>query len=520
MKISVCIQREIARSIELGLSNRIIARHLGISPTTVSDFRKRLLISNKTYQDLARLDDSSFLSALGTKTKVYNSAKKAVDWSHIQDELRRPNVTLNLLWQEYLYCNKDVPTMCLSYSQFGRLFNKWLKTQRISMRQIHVPGERFFVDFCGQSIDIVNSITGETRKAYIFVGVLGASSYIFAHAVSSQSSKDWIECHIQAFKFLEGVPKQVVPDNLKAAVIKHTKNEIQINREYQECAEHYNFLINPARSRKPKDKSLAEIGVQIVQRCILARFRNIKFFSIEELNAEIAKGIALINKKASKSYGNKNRHQRFLEMDKPVLLPLPMQPYEISSWIHNVTISDDYHVEYSGSYYSVPYQYRFHKVDLRITRTMIEVLLNRQGIACHQLLSTPGISRLTEHMPESHRYQLNQEPEALLAWAEQIGPSVLLWVQYNLENRKDFANGLKAVKNLRNWVRESQNHARLETACEFALHYNIFSFSRLKNIVGSGCDIRQPIEQTSWVKQHCNLRGSEYYRIKETINAD
>jgi len=520
MKIPIQIQREIARMIDLGLSNRKIADYLDISSTTVSKFRKLMHVSGKNYLDIAKLDDESFSSAVGTKSKVCTSTKFLIDWPHIQDELRHANMTLLLLWQEYLHCNKDTPENCLSYSQFNRRFKAWLKTQRISMRQIHSPGEKLFVDFCGRVMTVINPDTGEPQKAYVFVGVLGASSYIFAYAVSTQSSADWIECHIRAFHFLGGVPKQVVSDNLKAAVIKHTKYSVEINQAYGDCAEHYQFLINPTRTRKPKDKSLAEVGVKIVQQCILARLRHRKFFSIEELNQEIAKGIEQINLQKRKAYNNKSRYQRFIELDKPALHPLPESEHERASWVYNIKIPDDYHVEHGGSFYSVPYQYRFHRVDLKITQTMLTVMLNRQCIACHPLLSTPGISRLPEHMPESHRFQEQQEPTALLEWAARIGPSVLLWVQMIFEKRRDFANGLKAVRKLRSWAKETQNYAQLEAACEFALHYNIFSFQRLKNIVISRLFLHSQPEFSVGGQQHCNLRGSEYFKSGDLNNAN
>ncbi len=134
------------------------------------------------------------------------------------------------------------------------------------MRQFHKPGEKVFVDFCGRTMPIINPDSGESTPAQVFVGVLGGSGLTFAYAVPSQKTHDWIECHIKMFDFFGGVPQQVVPDNLKSAIIKHNRDEVITNAAYADWAEHYDVLIAPARSRKPKDKSLAEVGVQIVQR--------------------------------------------------------------------------------------------------------------------------------------------------------------------------------------------------------------------------------------------------------------
>ena len=230
------------------------------------------------------------------------------------------------------------------------------------MRQFHLPGEKMFVDFCGKTVPILNIDTGEETKAQIFVAALGGSSYTFAYAVGSQSSVDWVKCHVEAMKYFGGVPKQVIPDNLKAAIIKNTKYDVVVNQAFEECAEHYGFLIIPARVKKPKDKALAEVSVQIVQRWVLARLRHRKFFNLDELNQAILECLEILNKKQTRAYP-KSRFQLFTELEKPVLLPLPAQEYEISSWLYQVKVPEDYHIKYNESYYSVPYQHRFKKVD-------------------------------------------------------------------------------------------------------------------------------------------------------------
>jgi len=153
------------------------------------------------------------------------------------------------------------------------------------MRQIHKAGEKLFVDYAGQSLPIINPHSGEITAAQIFVAVLGASSYTFAEATLSQNLSDWLGSHRRAFEFYGGVPEIVIPDNLKSAVSKPCRYEPDLNPSYQELAEHYGTAVIPARVRKPKDKAKAEVGVQIVERWILARLRNQRFFSLAEASA-------------------------------------------------------------------------------------------------------------------------------------------------------------------------------------------------------------------------------------------
>ena len=510
MKTPIFVQRNIVRLIERDLSNRAIGRQLSISHNTVESIRIRLKATGLSYTDLASLDDQTFAVRLGTTSNPNPSGKVVPNWGIVQEELPQRDVTLTLLWEEYRVTNQEQLDCCLSYSQFQKRYNAWLKTQRISMRQFHKPGEKLFVDFCGRTMPIINPESGEVSVAQVFVGVLGGSSYTFACAVPSQKVADWIECHIRAFEFFGGVTQQVVPDNLKSAIIKHTPQEIVTNAAYADCAEHYDVLINPARSRKPKDKSLAEIGVQIVQRWVLAPLRKRTFFSIDELNAEIARRVDLLNNKITKKY-QKSRVERFTEIDKPALRPLPTHRYECVAWKYKVRVPDNYHVEYAGSFYSVPYQYRLHLVDLRATCRTVEVLLNRRRIASHVLRTESGCSTLEDHMPIEHLRQSEQDPDTLLEWAEGIGPNVLAWISGNLLQRRDFANGLKSARNLRRWAREEQNHERLDSACAFALKLGVLSFQRLKSIIANRSDLRVLVEMTAWVKQHGNLRGPEYY---------
>lgn len=511
MRIPVSIQREIVRLMRAGLSGNQIAIRLNFSPTTVRTYQAHVAALQCHPDELLQMEDNDFMKYLGTRKTAYKSEKITPDWSFIQQELSKKNVTLTLLWEEYLRSVADSPEYTLSYPQFSRRYQAWLKSQRISMRQFFKPGDKMFVDYCGQTVPVTDPDSGNITHAQVFVAVLGASSYTFAYAVPGQKSEHWLKCHVEAFAFFGGVPQEVVPDNLKAAVIKHTAREIIINQAYEDCADHYHFLINPARSRKPKDKSLAEIGVQIVQRWILAALRNRSFFSMEELNIAISAGIEKMNAKESRSY-KASRLQRFNNAEKAALQPLPPHHYELAQWHYHIRVPDDYHICWQQNYYSVPFRYRFSHVDLRITDTTLEILLNRKRLALHPLLTAPGKSTHYDHMPDEHKHQAGQEPESLLEWAENIGPSVRRWIQLNLEQRRDFANGLKSARQFRNWVREEQNHPRAESGCEFALRYGILSFQQLKRIIKNQADLQSTTEATSWVIAHGNLRGADYYK--------
>ena len=210
-------------------------------------------------------------------------------------------------------------------------------------------GERLFVDYAGQTIDVIDPRTGEVRTAQLFVAALGASSYTFAEATWTQSLPDWIASHVRAFAFLGGVTAQIVSDNLKAGVTKACFYDPVINRTYGDLATHYDTAVVPARPHKPKDKSKVEGAVLLVERWILARLRNRQFFSLEDVNAAIRPLLDRLNDKVSRHLGA-SRRQLFEQLDKPALKPLPVAPYVYAEW-KKCRAGIDYHIAIDKHYY-------------------------------------------------------------------------------------------------------------------------------------------------------------------------
>ena len=246
------------------------------------------------------------------------------DFVAIAQELKKKGMTRQLLWEEYAQAHPDNH---YSYSRFAVLFKRWRCKQQLSMRQQHRVGEKLFVDYCGPTLAVVNPDTGESREAQVFVAVLGASSYTYAEATWSQSLPDWIGSHVRAFEFYGGLPEVVVPDNLKSAVSKACRYDPDINPTYQQMAEHYGVAVVPARPYKPKDKSKAEVGVQLVERWIMMRLRKQTFYTLASLNQAIKLLLEDLNRRPFKRRPG-SRLSQFEQLDQPVLKPLPSSAYE------------------------------------------------------------------------------------------------------------------------------------------------------------------------------------------------
>jgi transposase len=249
------------------------------------------------------------------------------NWPALHRELKKPGVTLSLLWEEYRSTHPEG----YSYSRVCDLYRAWKGRLNPTMRQAHVAGEKMFVDYAGATVEVIDGLTGEIRDAQIFVATLGASSYTYAEASWTQSLPDWIGSHGRAFFYFGGVPAQVVPDNLKSAVVKACLYDPEINRSYADMASHFGTVIVPARPRKPRDKAKVEVGVQVVERWVLARLRNRRFFSLAELNQAIRELLEQLNRRVTRHLGA-SRRQLFEQMERPALSALPAQPYVYAEW--------------------------------------------------------------------------------------------------------------------------------------------------------------------------------------------
>ena len=236
-------------------------------------------------------------------------------------------MTLSLLWVEY---RQEHPEG-YGYSQFCYHYRQWAKQLKPMMRQKHKAGEKLFIDYAGQTTPVVDPQTGEIWQAEIFVAVLGASNYVYAEAHRSQSLPNWIGAHVRALSFLGGTPEVLVPDNIKAGVKSPHLYEPDLNPTYLDFAQHYGVAVVPARVRRPKDKSKVEVGVQVVERWILARLRNHTFFSLADLNQAIKAWLDELNDRPMQHLGQ-SRRELFASLDQPLLAPLPAQPYEFARW--------------------------------------------------------------------------------------------------------------------------------------------------------------------------------------------
>jgi transposase len=248
--------RDVMRLKATGVAIREIARRVGAAPSTVRLTIRRLEAAGLSWPLPADMTDSALEQRLFTSagTKVGHRRHAEPDWPTVHRDLKRKHVTLSIIWEEYIDRHPDG----YRYSRFCELYRAWEGRLSVTMRQSHTAGEKLFVDYAGDGVPVVvDRLTGEIRKAQIFVAVLGASNFTYSEATWTQGLADWIGAHVHAFEAIGGVPRLLVPDNTKVAVIKACLYDPQINRTYarRTTTPEYFRPVRGVRKTRPRSRT-------------------------------------------------------------------------------------------------------------------------------------------------------------------------------------------------------------------------------------------------------------------------
>lgn len=508
-------EREIIRLLHQGISQRSICKMIKTSDRKIRQIINKLNELNLTYDDVKNMNDETFLELFKTKKKEVKSIHRQPDCNHIHQELKRKGVTLMILWEEYVEESIALNETYLKYTQFCNVYKKYVETHQLAMHIEHKPGERCETDWMGSTIPIYDiSLTNIIDKAYLFVGVLPFSQYMFAQATLDMKEESWINHHIDMFNYFGGVPLMCVCDNCKTAIISHKKYEdIIFNKAYYEMAEYYGTAIMPARVKAPRDKNSVEGSVGYLTNQIVGRLRNYKFSSLYELNMCIFNEIEKLNHKEFQ----KRKYSRkyvFETEEKEYLNQLPEMPYEYALW-KEATVSYNYHVQFERNYYSVPYRYVKHIVQLRITKRMIEIYSNHIRIASHPRVLTGVNKYITkkDHMPENHKLYGEWNSKRIMNWAKTIGPNtyeVICQIFINARIEQQVYNQCLTILKLK----DKYSVSMLEAASKIIISKHITPIHRnFKTVLDNIQD-----EKNEKIKKnnYALIRGGEYFGGKNS----
>ena len=437
--------REILRLHSLGTSQRSIAQQVQSSRDTVADIIKSAKAAGISWPLGDDVTNEIIQELLFPGRYALACPYTLPDFAEIHRELAKKGVTLTLLWEEYCVKVRAAGGIPYMYTQYCEKYRRWARVTKATMRITHKPGDAVQVDWAGDPLYITDSVTGEVEPAYIFVAVLPCSWYTYAEVCGDMKTENWLLCHVHAFNYFGGVPRLLIPDNCRTAVSKNTRYETVLNKSYQELAEHYNVAVVPARVRKPDDKSAAE---GFVSTWITASLRDRKFLTIGEAKQAVAEKLEELNRRSFKKRPG-CRLTAFEQEEKEFLKPLPLYTYEPSVWLHP-KVGYDYLVSDGFNKYSVPFDLIGEKVDVRLTKHIVEVFYKQTKVAAHVRLDKPQRDPVVkpEHMPEAHRRYLGYNADEFKIWANGAGDYIAKVVQYFLNNDKEADQGFKSCASL------------------------------------------------------------------------
>lgn len=509
--IRMTIVRQIIRLRAERYSQRAITRYLGIARNTIGKYMGLIQASGLDYPELLALSDED-LDELFTpepKGPVKQGGFEILEsrFLYFEAELKKVGVTKLMLWSEYKTENPDG----YGYSQFNHYFKKWLKQKDVTMHFEHKAGDKVFVDFTGKKMEIVDRDTGEVKKVEVFIAILGASQLTYVQATYNQRKEYFLGASENAFIYFGGVPRAIVPDNLKPGVTKSDRYEPEVNETFLDFAMHYGTTVLPTRAVKPRDKALVENAVTIVYRRIFAPLRKQVFHSLEELNQAIRIKLNAHNDTAFQKK-EQSRREVFDQIEKDVLHPLPDNRYEFKQFkILTVQKNSHIYLHDDKHYYSVPYKYTGEKVKVAYSSSVVEIYHNNTRIAFHgRDRSLHRYTTVKDHMPSAHQFVSDWSAEKFISWAESIGKSTELLIRAILDTKSHPEQAYKSCVGILSYGKKV-GYIRLENACQRALEFNAHNYKTVKRILDNGLESIDLNEPQYNLPFHQNIRGSNYY---------
>ncbi len=502
--------KEILRLKSMNYSLRQIAASVRSSHHTIKNVLELARKHNITFPVDDDVTNAELERLFYPERKSSRGERAEPDFDYIHKELAKPGVTLTLLWNEYCencYSNGKIPYMS---TQFGDKYRRWARVTKATMRIQHKPGDAMQVDWAGNTIPYYDSVTGAESAAYLFVAVLPCSGYFYVEDCEDMKQENWLLCHIHAYSYFGGVTRLLIPDNLKTGVVSNTQYETRLNQSYSELAEHYGTAIVPARVCHPKDKSLAEGTVKYASTWIIAALRNQKFFSIQEVREAVSEKLEELNNRPFQRLEG-TRKTSYLKEEKEFMLPLPVRAYEPAVWIQ-ATVSNDYLVSDGKNKYSVPFDLIGEKVQIRLTKNVVEIFFNGSRAASHNRLSAPQRQPIVipSHMPEEHRKYLNYNVDNFIAWAASVGEKTSETVKYFLSGKAP-EQGYKSCISLMK-LAERYSNTKLENACERILSFSSTPSVRSINTILKNSSKRLSAQESITSENYSITRGAAYFK--------
>ncbi|MBC8147847.1 MAG: IS21 family transposase [Bacteroidetes bacterium] len=505
--------KQILQMYKMGNGRKTIARKLGISKTTVKSYLDKLKTINFALDKLLEMDGPILEAKFHAGNPAYkdNSRYEYIkeNLDYFIKELIKPGVTRKLLWEEY----RSHYPYGYGYTQFCFHFKQQLIAKKPSMVLQHKPAEKLYVDFAGKKMSYVDINTGEIIQCPVFIACLPYSDNGFAVAVRSQSLEDFIYALRLCLEFLGGVPCLLIPDNLKSAITRANNYEPDINQALEDFANHYGTAVIPTRVAKPQDKALVEDHVKLFYTRVMAKLRNETFFSIESLNKAISEKM-LDHSQTRMQQKPYCREEKFLADEKPLLKPLPEEPYEIKYYKeYKVAKNNHIYLTQDKHYYSVPYRWTGQRAKVIYTRSIVKIYIKGELAAVHQRDKLPGkYTTVKEHLCSYHQHYLDRSPDYYRTKAKEISENFYQVVDILFNGGRHPEQNYRSCDGLFSLYRKT-NPEIFDKACIIAIEYGSCSYRHMLKVIEN---LKKQPGLLNEVKHkplpdHENIRGRDYY---------
>jgi transposase len=499
-----------------GVSKQSIGERIGLPRNSVKKYIRLFLASDKSLEELEQMSDTELEQLFLDMVPRHHieddpKFKSAVEFfPGMEKALKSRENTKEKQWQQYIALHPDGYRL----SQFKGYYLKWVKMRNPVMHMEHKAGEKMYVDYAGQKLQLLDPETGEVIPVEVFVAILGASQLTYVEASYSQQKEDFIGSCENALHFFGGVPNAIVTDNLKSAVIKGNRYEPTLNEAFRDFVSHYMMAALPAAPYKPKYKALVEGAVKIIYRTIYGTVKERVYSSLELLNQAIRIALEEHNNRLLKNRPF-SRRQLFEETERHTLNPLAEHKYELKHRVIVTVMKNNYvNLAEDKHYYSVPYQYIGKKVTLLYSQSAVEIYHRYERVAIHNRNRQPyGYTTIIEHLASKHRYMSDWNPDKFIERGEEIGPETKEYIIQLLNTRQHPEQTYRSCQGVLSFAARSGKE-RLNNACKRALQYEDYGYQTIRVILERGLD--RNADEVAGTDQplplHDNIRGKDYYR--------
>jgi transposase len=433
----------------------------------------------KTHEQWAELVRVWFPEVADTRLRQVTWPQIAVHHDYIKANL--PLVTMATIHQRL----RDEHGLSVSVASLRRyvranLSEEVRRSQVVVLRDPAVPGEEAQIDY-GQMGPWTDPATGRKHRVQAFVMVLPASRHMFVRPVLLMDQRSWTEAHVEAFAYFGGVPRRLVPDNLRTGVERPDLYDPRINRSYDELARHYGALVDPARSRKPRDKGSVERPMPYVRD---SYWRGREFTSLKEMQDQAVLWLAEVaGQRACRPLEGRRPAEVFAAEEQPALRPLPAKPFQLATWAR-AKVGPDIHIRVERSLYSVPWRLIGASVDVRISGAYLQVFHEGALVKTHARIEKGKRTDRGDYPPEKIAFAM-RTPAWCRERAEQAGEATTAVIADLLK-----VNALFKLRSAQGVLGLGEKYGlpRLEAACAKALAAGDPAYRTVKNILDAGLE--------------------------------